>query len=88
MELQHLAGEVMARINAHLGSQIVTTLRFVQTLERALPPLAASVPPDPAELAAVEATLSGLPDGELRAALAALGRSMAIRPSISRTPGR
>jgi hypothetical protein len=88
MELQHLAGEVMARINAHLGSQTVTALRFVQTLERALPPLAASAPPDPAELAAVEATLSGLPDGELRAALAALGRSVAIRPSTSRTPRR
>ena len=88
MELQHLAGEVMARINTHLGSQTVTALRFVQTLERTLPPLAASAPPDPAELAAVEAALSGLPDGELRAALAALGRSVAIRPSTPRPPRR
>lgn len=88
MELQHLAGEVMARINAHLGSQTVTALRFVQTLERALPPLPASAAADPARLAAVEARLSGLPEGELRSALAALGRSMAIGPSTSRAPRR
>ena len=35
MELQHLSGEVIARINAHLGSQAVATLRFVQTPELA-----------------------------------------------------
>ena len=33
MELQHLATEVIARINAHLGSQTVAALRFVQTPE-------------------------------------------------------
>ena len=43
MELQHLAGEVIARINAHLGSQAVTALRFVQTPEL-LAPLAAPLP--------------------------------------------
>ena len=37
MELQHLAGEVIARINAHLGSQVVTALRFVQTPELSAP---------------------------------------------------
>ena len=37
MELQHLAGEVIARINAHLGSQAVATLRFVQTPELLAP---------------------------------------------------
>ena len=30
LELQHLAGELMARINAHLGRVTVTRLRFVQ----------------------------------------------------------
>jgi len=90
MELQHLAGEVIARINTHLGSQTVTALRFIQTLERALPLRAMPVPPDPAKLAAVETAVSGLPEGELRSALTALGRSMASSapPSTSRMPKR
>ena len=29
MELQYLSGELTGRINAHLGSQVVTSLRFV-----------------------------------------------------------
>jgi hypothetical protein len=88
MELQHLAGEVMARINAHLGNQTVSALRFVQTLDRT--PTAPAIPqvPDAARLAAVEASLTKLPEGELRAALAALGRSMAAQPSTAHTPRR
>src|SRR5277367_5270252 len=41
MELQHLATEVMGRINAHLGSQAVTALRFVQTFDSVAVPAAA-----------------------------------------------
>ena len=88
MELQHLAGEVIARINAHLGSQTVLALRFVQTLDRAAAPLAKPATPDAEILAAVEASLVALPYGELRNALAALGRSMASRPSTPRAPRR
>jgi hypothetical protein len=90
MELQHLAGEVTARINTHLGSQAVTALRFVQTLDRALPARAMPAQANPAKLAAVEAAVTALPEGELRAALTALGRSMAAEapPSTSRTPRR
>jgi hypothetical protein len=87
MELQHLATEVIARINAHLGSQTVAALRFVQTPEmQAMPPAALPPPPDPAKLAAVEATVSGLPEGELRGALASLGRAMLTSPNRSRSP--
>jgi hypothetical protein len=76
MELQHLAGEVIARINAHLGTQAVTALRFVQTPEL-LQPLTVVAPRlDPAELAAVDAAVGSLPEGELRSALASLGRTM------------
>jgi hypothetical protein len=90
MELQHLAGEVMGRINTHLGSQTVAALRFVQTLDRALPAPSMPVPADPTKLAAVEAAVAVLPEGELRAALTALGRTMAADapPSTSRTPKR
>lgn len=88
MELQHLAGEVMARINAHLGAQTVSALRFVQTLERTAAPLAKPAAPDAEVLAGVEASLVTLPAGDLRNALASLGRSMASQPSTPRGPRR
>ncbi len=86
MELQHLAGEVIARINTHLGSQVVTALRFVQTPEL-LAPLAPPVAPvaDPAKLAAVAAAVADLPEGELRGALASLGRTIVTTPNSSRS---
>src|SRR5262249_29959215 len=73
MELQHLGGEVMARINTHLGASTVKALRFVQTHETIRPPAALPQQADPAKLAAVEAALADLPEGDLRAALASLG---------------
>jgi hypothetical protein len=90
MELQHMAAEVMARINTHLGKQVVIALRFVQTLEINPPSRTATPAPDPAQLAAIDATVSSLPPGELRDALGALGRTMAANPSpsTSRSPKR
>lgn len=88
MELQYLSGELIARINAHLGSQVVSGLRFVQTTAM-LPPIPPPpAPPDPADLAAVDALVATLPEGELRAALAALGRAVVSpgKPSTSRIP--
>ncbi|HEY2616640.1 MAG TPA: DUF721 domain-containing protein [Acetobacteraceae bacterium] len=85
MELQHLAGEVIARINAHLGSRTVTGLRFVQTPELLAPLAALPLPPDPAKLAAVDAAVDSLPEGELRSALATLGRAMLSSPNQSRS---
>jgi hypothetical protein len=76
MELQHMANEVMARINAHLGSQTVTALKFVQTAVPLAPPGVQDTRPDPKQLAMVEAALTGVPEGELRSALAALGRAI------------
>lgn len=73
MELQYLGGELVSRINGHLGSQVVSGLRFVQTSTVAPPP-PQRTPPDPASQAEAEAAVAALPEGELRAALAALGR--------------
>ncbi len=76
LELQHLADQLIARINMHLGGAPVQRLRFVQ-----LPPAAPAAPPPPpaaipAEAAArLEARLAGL-SGELRAALASLGTAL------------
>ncbi len=72
MELAHLADELCSRINAHLGRQTVTRLRFVQTVA---PPPAPKRAPAPPPLAAARAAsaVAGLPDGRLKDALAGLG---------------
>jgi hypothetical protein len=85
MELQHLSGEVMARINTHLGREAVNSLRFVQTHEPIAPPATLPRQPDPARLARLDTTLAGLPQGDLRTALASLGRAMAIPTNRSRS---
>ena len=77
MELQHLTAELIARINTHLGSPTVKRLRFVQTLvpprqPASLPP----APPGPALVRQAEEAVSGLPQGELRSALASLGAAV------------
>ena len=76
MELQYLSGELMGRINAHLGSQAVTGLRFVQTTTLAPPVATPPPPPDPSALAAIDAAVADVPESGLREALAALGRAM------------
>lgn len=72
LELQHLAPQLMARINAHLGKARVQRLRFVQEV------VAAPAPPRPARRPpTTPVPVDGLPDGPLRDALAALGGAIA-----------
>jgi hypothetical protein len=84
MELQYMAVELIDRINTHLGSRVVHTLRFVQ----APPPPAAAARPGPPRhaVAAAEAAVADLPAGELRNALVALGSVVLAddRPSTRR----
>ncbi|NKC32516.1 DUF721 domain-containing protein [Roseomonas sp. BU-1] len=71
MELQHLAPELMGRINAHLGRTAVERLRFVQQAPSGQPP----PPPRPRAVplpAELQARLGTLPEGPLREALAKL----------------
>jgi len=90
MELQHLAPELVARINAYLGQATVTALGFVQDhLPESLP--ASPPPPSSAAHAAAARAVKNLPEGPLKEALAALGRSIhTARPARGRklsTPG-
>jgi hypothetical protein len=87
MELQYLGGELIARINTHLGSQVVSGLRFVQTTGMAAPAPPPNAQPDPVDQAVAEAAVAGLPEGELRAALAALGRAVLGRAKPSTPRG-
>lgn len=74
LELQHMTGELAARINGHLGRVVVERLRFVQ---EALPGPAAT-PPTDASLAP-PAPIEGLPEGPLNEALARLGQAIRRR---------
>jgi hypothetical protein len=75
LELQHLAGPLMERINGHVGKPIVQRLRFVQEadLARAAPESSRPVRPPVA--------VDNFPDGELRVALAALGAAIEPDPT-------
>lgn len=75
MELQHLSGELIERINTALGSRVVSALRFVQT-PMAESPLPAAPPVPPQVAARAESAVEGLADEGLRSALAALGRAV------------
>lgn len=79
MELQHLAPELMTRINTHLGTEAVRRLRFAQA---PAPAPAAATPRatlSPSAAAAVEKAVSAVPDGPLRQALASLGGAVLAR---------
>ncbi|GAC1338696.1 MAG: hypothetical protein NVSMB18_05550 [Acetobacteraceae bacterium] len=68
LELQHLAGPLIERINAHLGRVLIQRLRFVQDATvRTAPATLARLPPAP------PVEVPGVPPGPLRDALAALG---------------
>jgi hypothetical protein len=90
MELQHLAPELMARINAQLGAEPVQRLRFVQTVLRRVPLAGPTAPPSAAARRAAERAVGHLPAGELRDALAALGRAVLAHttPSTRRDADR
>jgi hypothetical protein len=65
MELQHLSGTLIERINVHAGRKLVERLRFVQEPVAARPPVLPRVKlaPEP---------IPGLPPGDLNDALARL----------------
>jgi len=75
MELSHLAPQLLARINGHFGRMAVERLRFVQQAAPPVPRAAVATPPAPLP-GRVESALSGLPEGELREALAKLARGV------------
>jgi hypothetical protein len=87
MELQYLAAELTSRINAHLGSAVVTQLKFLQvSLDFPVPPKPVAIAP--AVIAAAEAAVADLPEGDLRTALAALGRAVLAGKEVSTAPSR
>jgi hypothetical protein len=76
MELQHLAPELIGRINGHLGRVTVERLRFVQQAPAGARPAAAKARPARPLPGAVRDRLDALPEGELRQALENLARGV------------
>ncbi|WP_419728165.1 DUF721 domain-containing protein [Lichenicola sp.] len=76
LELQHLATQLIARINSALGRQVVERLRFVQDDSITG---AGSAAPEVAAPEPVPVAIGGLPDGPLHDALARLGGRIASR---------
>jgi hypothetical protein len=72
MDLHYMGIEVINRINTHLGGQPVHSLKFTQAGMPRKPPPPRPSPPE--AIMEAEAAVADLPDGELKSALAALGR--------------
>lgn len=71
LELQHVSGQLLERINSHLGRSAIQRLRFVQEALNVRPP-----PKPTARKALVPVPVEGIPDGPLKDALAALGAAV------------
>ena len=76
LEMQHLAPQLIARINSALGRQVVDRLRFVQDDSMTG---AGSAAVEPAAPEPVPVVIRELPDGPLHDALARLGGRIASR---------
>jgi hypothetical protein len=78
VEIQHLSGVILERVNRFFGWQAVgdLALRQAPLRHRAL---ARPPPPDPAAAARVAATLTEIADDKLRDALARLGAAVGKR---------
>ncbi len=80
LELQHLAPELIARLNGHVGRVLIERLRFAPPVRLAgLQPPPAPPPPRATALAEPQAPLEGVPDGPVGDALRSLRAAMARR---------
>ncbi len=76
-EVQHLAPQIMERINGYFGYRAVARLRLKQVPYRPGPKPDRTVPaPDPEITPELAARLESVEDPELRAALGRLGRAL------------
>jgi hypothetical protein len=75
MELQHLAPQLIGRVNSAMGHALVQRLRFVQGVVP--PPARRAPPPEPVALPeTVSAALDSVADPQLREALARLAQGV------------
>ncbi len=80
MDLHYMGVEVINRINTHLGGQPVHSLKFTQAGMPRQPPPGQPRPPE--AIPEAEAAVTDLPDGDLKAAMTALGRVVIGRSKL------
>src|SRR5512139_1961065 len=74
LEVQHMAGQVVERVNAYFGHKMIDDIRLVQGAIAAAPAAAPPRPaPDARRVAEMTERTAVVEDPELRAALARLG---------------
>jgi hypothetical protein len=74
LDIQHMSGAIIDRVNTHLGWRCVSKLSIRQeALHRDAPKAPRVPPPDPRARAQAEEAAAGVSDDALRAALVALG---------------
>jgi hypothetical protein len=84
MDLHYMGVEVINRINTHLGGQPVHSLKFTQAGMPRQPPSNQPAPPE--AILEAEAAVTDLPDGDLKAALTALGQVVIGRSKNLKRP--
>jgi hypothetical protein len=80
LEIQHLSGVLIDRVNAHLGWHCVGSLKIRQERIERAPAPPRRPPPDPRARAAAERQVAEVEEEDLRAALARLGTRVLDRP--------
>jgi protein-disulfide isomerase len=84
LEVQHMSGQIVERVNAYFGHRQIDDIRLVQgTIARkvAAPPIPK---PAPEVLARMDAKVSAVSDPDLRAALARLGARIVTKGGTGR----
>jgi len=82
MDLHYVGIELINRINTHLGGQPVHSLKFTQA---GMPRKSHDAVPKPPEaVREADEAVAGLPDGDLKSALAALGRVVIGRGKVAK----
>jgi hypothetical protein len=77
LEVQHMTGQIVERVNGYFGHKAVDDIRLVQGTIAQPPPPRPLRAPDPATMARMEGRVAEVKDPELRAALARLGARIA-----------
>jgi hypothetical protein len=84
LEIQHLAGVLIDRVNAHLGWRCVGSLKIRQEKIERAPPRPKRAPEDPLARANAEHKVIGIEEEPLRQALARLGARVLAFPNDAR----
>jgi protein-disulfide isomerase len=82
LEVQHLSGELVERVNAYFGHRMIDDIRLVQGVLPARPAPPSMPAPDPEVMARIAERAASVRDPELKAALTRLGARIASRRKV------